>query len=138
MLVGNYNGTPSRPITILQGLRAAAEVRGLSVLVARGSGVTSGTTGARRLAVESARRSDLVVMVLGLTPKQEGEEGEDQGNPGGDRVAIELPAAQQQLFDDVAALGKPIVVVLTGGSAQAIPTIKRARSRDSGRVVSGR
>ncbi len=63
-------------------------------------------------------------MVLGLTPRQEGEEGEDKSNPGGDRRAIELPAAQLQLFDDVAALGKPVVVVLTGGSAQAIPTIK--------------
>jgi beta-glucosidase len=63
-------------------------------------------------------------MVLGLTPRQEGEEGEDKSNPGGDRRAIELPATQLQLFDEVAALGKPVVVVLTGGSAQAIPTIK--------------
>lgn len=76
------------------------------------------------MAVELARASDAVVLVLGLTARQEGEEGEDKSNPGGDRRAIELPSPQLQLFDDVAALGKPIIVVLTGGSAQAIPTIK--------------
>jgi beta-glucosidase len=127
-LVGNYNGTPSAPITILAGLRAAAETRRIPVMTARGSDVSRGTAEARREAVDVARASDAVVMVLGLTPKQEGEEGEDKSNPGGDRLAIELPAAQLQLFDDVAALGKPVIVVLTGGSAQAIPTIK-ARAR---------
>ena len=123
-LVGNYNGTPSAPITILQGLRQAALARGVVVTTARGSDVNRGTPESRREAVDVARGSDAVVMVLGLTPRQEGEEGEDKSNPGGDRRAIELPAAQLQLFDDVAALGKPVVVVLTGGSAQAIPTIK--------------
>jgi beta-glucosidase len=123
-LVGNYNGTPSAPITMLNGLRQAAETRGVLVTSARGSDITRGTPEARREAVGLARASDAVVMVLGLTPKQEGEEGEDKSNPGGDRRAIELPVAQLQLFDDVAAIGKPIVVVLTGGSAQAIPTIK--------------
>lgn len=123
-LVGNYNGTPSAPITILQGLRQAVEARGGRVTSARGSDVTRGTPEARRAAVDVARASDVVVLVLGLTPKQEGEEGEDKSNPGGDRRAIELPAPQLQLFDEVEALGKPTIVVLTGGSAQAIPTIK--------------
>jgi beta-glucosidase len=123
-LVGNYNGTPSAPITMLEGLRQAAAARGVVVTSERGSDITRGTPEARRQAVDVARGSDAVVMVLGLTPKQEGEEGEDKSNPGGDRLAIELPAAQLQLFDEVAALGKPVVVVLTGGSGQAIPTIK--------------
>ncbi len=123
-LVGNYNGTPSAPITILEGVRRAAAARGGVVMGVRGSDVTRGTPEARREAVDAARASDAVVLVLGLTPRQEGEEGEDKSNPGGDRRAIELPAAQLQLFDEVAAAGKPLVVVLTGGSAQAIPTIK--------------
>ena len=123
-LVGNYNGTPSAPITILEGLRQAARARGGAVTSARGSEFTRGTPEARREAVDVARASDAVVMVLGLTARLEGEEGEDKGNPGGDRRAIELPDAQLQLFDEVAALGKPVVVVLTGGSSQAIPTIK--------------
>jgi beta-glucosidase len=124
-LVGNYNGTPSDPITILRGVREAASARGVAVTPAPGSEVSSGTIAQRRFAVEAARRSDLVVLVLGLTPKQEGEEGEDPGNPGGDRRAIELPAAQSLLFDEVAAVGRPVVVVLTGGGAQAIPDVRR-------------
>ncbi len=123
-IVGNYNGTPSAPITILEGLRRAAAARGVVLASARGSDVSRGTPEARREAVDIARASDGVVMVLGLTPRQEGEEGEDKSNPGGDRRAIELPPSQLQLFDEVAALGKPVVVVITGGSAQAIPTIK--------------
>jgi beta-glucosidase len=123
-LIGNYNGTPSAPITILQGLRQAAAARGVVVTNARGSDITRGTPDARREAVDVARANDAVVMVLGLTARQEGEEGEDKSNPGGDRRTIELPDAQLQLFDEVAALGKPIVVVLTAGSAQAVPTIK--------------
>jgi beta-glucosidase len=123
-IVGNYNGTPSAPITILAGLRQAAAGRGVVVTSARGSDVSRGTPEARREAVDVARASDAVVMVLGLTPRQEGEEGEDKSNPGGDRLAIELPTAQQQLFDEVVALAKPVTVVLTGGSAQAVPTIK--------------
>lgn len=123
-LIGNYNGTPSAPITILEGLRRASAGRGVVVTHGRGSAITRGTPEERRMAVELARASDAVVLVLGLTARQEGEEGEDKSNPGGDRRAIELPSPQLQLFDDVAALGKPIIVVLTGGSAQAIPTIK--------------
>ena len=123
-LIGNYNGTPSAPITILQGVRQAASGRGVEVASARGSDINRGTAEARREAVDAARASDAVVMVLGLTARQEGEEGEDKSNPGGDRRAIELPEPQLQLFDEIAALGKPVVVVLTGGSAQAIPTIK--------------
>ena len=123
-LVGNYNGTPSAPITVLQGLRQLATARGVVVTGVRGSDVNRGTPEARREAVDAARASDAVVMVLGLTPRLEGEEGEDKSNPGGDRRAIELPEPQRQLFDEVAALGRPMVVVLTGGSAQAIPTIK--------------
>ena len=123
-LVGNYNGTPSAPITIVQGLRAAAAARGITVTATPGSGVTRGTPEARQRAVELSRASDLVVLVLGLTPKQEGEEGEDKSNPGGDRPSIELPATQLALFDAVQATGTRVVVVLTGGSAQAIPTVK--------------
>jgi beta-glucosidase len=123
-LIGNYNGTPSAPITILQGVRRTASARGVDVAHARGSDINRGTPEARREAVDVARASDAVVMVLGLTARQEGEEGEDKSNPSGDRRAIELPDPQLQLFDEVAALGKPVIVVLTGGSAQAIPTIK--------------
>jgi beta-glucosidase len=42
------------------------------------------------------------------------------GFDGGDRTAIELPEAQQQLVSAVAKTGKPIILVLMSGSAIAL------------------
>jgi beta-glucosidase len=43
-----------------------------------------------------------------------------EGFSGGDRTDIKLPAPQQQLLEQLAATGKPIVVVLLNGSALAV------------------
>ncbi|MDR3688310.1 MAG: glycoside hydrolase family 3 C-terminal domain-containing protein [Fimbriimonas sp.] len=70
-------------------------------------------------AEELARRSDLVILTLGITPQLEGEEMpvRYEGFAGGDRTSIMLPKPQMELWRRVAATGKPVVVVLTGGSA---------------------
>jgi beta-glucosidase len=73
-------------------------------------------------AVDAARKSDLVIAVVGITAQLEGEESErsDPGFFGGDRTDITLPTTQQHLLEALAATGKPIVVVLTSGSAMAV------------------
>ena len=73
-------------------------------------------------ALENARRADVVVMVMGISPSIEGEEMPVQleGFKGGDRTDIALPKPQQQLIKDVHALGKPVVLVLLGGSSLAV------------------
>jgi beta-glucosidase len=73
-------------------------------------------------ALEAARRADAVVMVLGLSPRLEGEEMrvEVPGFAGGDRVDIGLPAPQQALMEAVVATGRPAVLVLLNGSAVAV------------------
>jgi len=73
-------------------------------------------------AVETARRADAVVLVLGLSPRLEGEEMRVPvpGFNGGDRVSLDLPAAQQQLLEAVTALGKKTVLVMLNGSALAV------------------
>lgn len=58
-------------------------------------------------AVALARASDVVVMVLGETQSMTGERAS--------RSALDLPGDQQRLLDAVAALGKPIVLVLLNG-----------------------
>jgi beta-glucosidase len=70
-------------------------------------------------ALDVARRADVVVMALGLSPRLEGEEMKVPvpGFSGGDRTSIDLPAAQQRLLEAVVALGKPTVLVLLNGSA---------------------
>ena len=57
-------------------------------------------------AFAAAARSDVAVVVAGL------EEGEFR-----DRAFLKLPGHQEELIERVAAAGKPVVVVLVGGSA---------------------
>ena len=73
-------------------------------------------------ALEVADKADVVVMCLGLTPYVEGEEMpvKVEGFVGGDRTDIALPKTQQALLERVHALGKPVVLVLLGGSAIAV------------------
>jgi beta-glucosidase len=74
-------------------------------------------------ALEVAARADLIVAVMGLSPRLEGEEMPVQvdGFVGGDRSRIELPRQQEEFLMKLHSLGKPIVLVLLNGSALAIP-----------------
>ncbi|MGA9672129.1 MAG: glycoside hydrolase family 3 C-terminal domain-containing protein [Terracidiphilus sp.] len=73
-------------------------------------------------ATEAARSADVVVAVVGITSELEGEEMpvNEVGFKGGDRISIDLPKPEQDLLESVAATGKPLVVVLTNGSALAV------------------
>jgi len=73
-------------------------------------------------AVAAARNADVVVAVVGITSELEGEEMQvsEEGFKGGDRTSIDLPKPEQALLEAVAASGKPLVVVLTNGSALGV------------------
>ena len=73
-------------------------------------------------AVEAARKSDVVVLVLGLSARVEGEEMKvnADGFRGGDRTSLDLPSPQEQLMEKVSAAGKPMVLVLANGSALSV------------------
>jgi len=127
VLLGNYNGTPSDPITPLRGIRE--KVSGLSeVLYARGCEWVDGMKSERSAqelhdeAIEIARKADVVIMCMGITPRLEGEEMRVnvEGFRGGDRTRIDLPDIQQKLIKEIHSLGKPLVLVLLNGSALAI------------------
>ncbi len=69
-----------------------------------------------------ARDADVAVVCVGLSSDLEGEEMPGLSIPGfrgGDRTALELPEPQEALITRVVATGKPVVVVLTSGSAIA-------------------
>ena len=78
-------------------------------------------------AVEVARGADVVVFVGGLTGDVEGEEMKVNypGFAGGDRTDTRLPATQQKLLEALHATGKPVVAVLTTGSALAVDWAKQ-------------
>ena len=73
-------------------------------------------------AVAAARDADVVVAVVGITSELEGEEMpvHEEGFLGGDRTSLDLPKPEQALLEAVASTGKPLVVVLTNGSALGV------------------
>jgi beta-glucosidase len=79
-------------------------------------------TNLRQEALDAARQADAVVLVMGLSPRLEGEEMKVpvEGFQGGDRIQLGLPRVQQELMEAVAVLGKPTVLVLLNGSAIAV------------------
>ncbi len=73
-------------------------------------------------AIAATRAADVALVVAGLSPDLEGEALSVQvpGFVGGDRTDIALPLPQQRLLTALKATGKPIVLVLTSGSAVSV------------------
>ncbi|MGC8520982.1 MAG: glycoside hydrolase family 3 C-terminal domain-containing protein [Steroidobacteraceae bacterium] len=78
-------------------------------------------------ALAAARRADVVIAVVGLTSRLEGEQMpvHEPGFLGGDRTRLRLPRPEEALVREVARSGKPLIVVLMNGSALALPWEKR-------------
>lgn len=123
-LVGNYHGTSSRYITVLEGIQDSVGSDG-RVLYSEGSHLFLDRV--EKLAYQDdriseavavAKNSDVVVLCVGLNETLEGEEG-DTGNSyaSGDKNDLLLPESQRTLMDAVLAVGKPTVVCLMAGSA---------------------
>ncbi|MBQ6374002.1 MAG: glycoside hydrolase family 3 C-terminal domain-containing protein [Clostridia bacterium] len=123
-LIGNYHGTASRYVTVLEGLQDALS-GDARVLYAEGSHLFKDRLEplsqpddgiAEALAV--AERSDAVVLVVGLDETLEGEEG-DTGNAAasGDKLDLLLPEGQRRMMDAVLSVGRPTAIVLMAGSA---------------------
>jgi len=70
----------------------------------------------------AAQNADVVVAVVGITSELEGEEMNvnEPGFKGGDRTSLDLPEPEEKLLETLAGAGKPLVVVLTNGSALAV------------------
>lgn len=123
-LVGNYHGTSSRYITVLEGIQDRVGDKG-KVLYSEGSHLFQDRV--ENLALENdriaeavivAKHSDVVVLCLGLNETLEGEQG-DTGNSyaAGDKPDLNLPRCQVALMEAVLAVGKPVIVCLMTGSA---------------------
>ena len=123
-LIGNYHGTSSRYITVLEGIQ---DCMGEDVRVYYSEGCHLFKDRVENLglrqdriseAVAVAKNSDVVVLCLGLDETLEGEEG-DTGNSyaSGDKVDLLLPEVQRELLEAVVAVGKPVILVNMTGSA---------------------
>lgn len=127
-LIGNYEGTASRYVTILEGIQdyVAADVRvyyseGCDLFKERVSGL--GISNDRISEVQGiCDRSDVIIACMGLDSGLEGEEG-DEGNEfaSGDKPNLNLPGIQEDVLKVICESGKPVVLILLSGSALAIP-----------------
>ena len=123
-LVGNYHGTSSRYITVLEGIQDEVGDK-VRVLYSEGCHLYKDRIEPLayrqdRLseALTVAEHSDVVILCLGLDETLEGEEG-DTGNSyaSGDKIDLQLPEVQRELLEAVTKTDKPVIVCVMTGSA---------------------
>lgn len=121
-LLGNYNGTPDRSVTFLEGIQDAFDGR---VYYAEGCQLFRDRTQGLALpgdryaeAIAACEAADVTVVCVGLDATLEGEEG-DTGNEfaSGDKPDLRLPEVQRVLLQKLKNTGKPIIIVLAAGSS---------------------
>lgn len=123
-LTGNYHGTASRYITVLEGIQnlAGDDIR---VMYAKGAHLFYDSEeplakpGDRLAEAKTvAEHSDVVILCLGLDENIEGEEG-DAGNAyaAGDKRDLQFPESQRMLLEAVADSKTPFILCVMAGSA---------------------
>ena len=125
--IGGYSDQPRHVVSVLEGLQTASKGR-FEVDYAEGVRLTETRCWScdevklvpadvnRKLiaeAVETARKSDVVVMVLGENEQLSREAWAD--NHLGDSASLDMVGQQEELARAIFALGKPTVVILLNG-----------------------
>lgn len=136
LYLGGYSDRPRRGVPLLDGVRAAAADR-FAVDHAEGVRITEGghdwyqdrvtladpAENRRRIAeaVAVARGADAIVLAIGDNEQTSREAWSDDHL--GDRASLDLVGQQQELVDAMAALGKPLVVVLINGRPLSVTKV---------------
>jgi beta-glucosidase len=123
-LKGNYFGTASEYVTVLEGIRAAIlpktrlyYAEGCHLYKSSTSGLSEKNDRLTE-AASAAERADVAILCLGLDASLEGEEGDTSNQfASGDKANLELPGNQEKLLETVQETGTPVVVLLLSGSA---------------------
>ncbi len=121
-LLGNYNGVSGELITFLEGIVDKVDE---GTVVEYNQGFMFHNDSLFH-GFWQAGRADAIVVCIGINSLFEGEEGDAMLNSnGGDRIEIDLPDNQvkyvRMLKERIE--NTPLIVVITGGSAIAIPEI---------------
>ncbi|MHA2391541.1 MAG: glycoside hydrolase family 3 C-terminal domain-containing protein [Promethearchaeota archaeon] len=120
VLLGNYTSIPSRYTTFLDGIKnkVSSETK---ILYAKGCEMLDKSKEGFREAIQITKKCEIAIVVLGISTCYEGEEGEaNESEANGDRLDIKLPGVQEDLLKAINEIGKPIILVLTSGSALAV------------------
>jgi beta-glucosidase len=120
-LVANYHGMSGNMVTFAEGITKAA---GPATAVQYDQGSDNADT-THFGGIWAAGESDLTIAVIGLTPVYEGEEGDAfLAANGGDKLSLSLPAPHIKLLKELRKKNKPVVAVVTAGSAVDIAAIE--------------
>jgi len=124
VLLGNfYRGVSARLVSVLEGVAECAS-EGTRISNAKGCHLLHPNEYPSDWVGGLAEWADVVVAVMGISPLMEGEGGECIASvTGGDRDGLALPPNQVEFVRFLAGKGKPIVLVLTGGSPVAAPEL---------------
>jgi beta-glucosidase len=131
-LLGNYHGTPSKPVTFIKGLNDYVGKRA-EITYSKGVDlVKNGTDGLNSLnnsILSDVKKADLAIFVGGLDATWEGEEMPGginvDGFYNGDRTRIEMPEIQQNAIKAMIDTGTPVVLVLMAGSSIALNGLEK-------------
>lgn len=122
-LIGNYYGFSPRLVTLAEGIFARAPETTRTVY-RLGSPLLSPMSPGVNYTFSTAAENEITIAILGLDSSLESEEGDSPASPsGGDRDTIELPKVQLEFITELRKHAKKLIVVLTGGSAIAIPEV---------------
>ena len=131
-LLGNYHGTPSSPVTFINGLNDYVGKRAEITYSIGVDLVKDGADGLNLLSdsiIKDVKRADLAVFVGGLDATWEGEEMPGginiDGFYNGDRTRIEMPEIQQNAIKAMIDTGTPVVLVLMAGSSIALNGLEK-------------
>lgn len=121
VLLGNYYGVAPQLVTLLEGIVERA-IEGTRIEYRAGCPLNQPPTPGVDYTFLTAAGAEIVIAVLGLDSTLEGEEGDAvASSSGGDRAAVELPACQREFLLELRKHAKKLILVLTGGSALAVP-----------------
>jgi beta-glucosidase len=118
---GNYNGFPSKTVTILEGV--SNKIGKDKIFYDKTCELVGDNCLLSSEIAEALKDIDTVIFVGGLSPQLEGEQlsVECAGFADGDRTIIELPEIQTKILKQLKALGKHVIFVICSGSSVAVP-----------------
>jgi beta-glucosidase len=121
VLMGNYYGMSAQLVTFAEGLTERC-AEGTRLVYRTGCPLSGPMAPGVNYTYSTAAENEVTIVVLGLDHTLEGEEGDAVASSvGGDRAAIELPPVQREFLRELRKHAKKLILVLTGGSALAIP-----------------
>jgi beta-glucosidase len=117
MYYPHYYTNPPEIITILEGLQKKIKNK-IKINFAKGCELTRPADDWNQ-AIEFSQSSDVIIVVLVLTGNLEGEEGYVIGELTGDRTHLRIPKIQEKLLKELEQIDKPLILILSTGSAVA-------------------